>query len=100
MEQIKFSKNKDWSTILQRPVFNSSLLEKKVNKILNEVKKKGDKAVKKFTEEFDGLKLKNFSVTANEFEEAEKLLSKELKNAIAIAKNNIKKFHAIQLQPI
>jgi len=100
MKQIRFSKNKDWSKILQRPVFDSSLLEKKVNKILNEVKKKGDKAVKKFTEEFDGLKLKNFSVTANEFEEAEKLLSKELKNAIAIAKNNIEKFHAIQLQPI
>lgn len=100
MEQIKYSKNKDWSKILQRPAFDSSLLEKKVRKILNEVKNKGDKAVKRFTEEFDGLKLKNFSVTEKEFKEAEKLLPKELKDAIIIAKNNIEKFHAAQIQQI
>ncbi len=100
MQQIKYSKNKDWGKILQRPVFDSSLLEKKVGKILNEVKNKGDKAVKKFTEEFDGLKLKNFLVTEKEFKEAEKLLPKELKDAIIIAKNNIEKFHAAQIQQI
>lgn len=100
MQQIKYSKNKDWGKILQRPVFDSSLLEKKVGKILNEVKNKGDKAVKKFTEEFDGLKLKNFLVTEKEFKEAEKLLPKELKDAIIIAKNNIEKFHAAQVQQI
>ncbi len=100
MQQIKYLKNKDWGKILQRPVFDSSSLEKKVEKILNAVKKKGDKAVKKFTEEFDGVKLKNVLVTANEFAEAENLLSNELKAAITIAKNNVEKFHAAQLQPV
>jgi histidinol dehydrogenase len=100
MELIKYSKNKDWQKILQRPAIDSSSLEKKANKILNEVKKKGDEAVKKFTEEFDGVKLKNFSVTEAEFKEAEKLVSDELKNALNVAKNNIKKFHAAQVQPI
>ncbi|HEY4875548.1 MAG TPA: histidinol dehydrogenase [Puia sp.] len=100
MESIKYSKNKDWRKILQRPAINSSSLEKKVNKILNEVKKKGDKAIRRFTEEFDGVKLKSFSVTEAEFKEAEKSVSDELKNAIVVAKNNIEKFHAVQLKPV
>jgi len=99
MQQIKYSKNKDWAEILKRPAFDSSSLEKKVEKILDSVKKKGDKAIKKFTEEFDGVKLKSALVSADEFEGAEKLLSDELKAAIIIAKNNIEKFHAAQLQP-
>ena len=60
MQTIKYVKNKDWGKILKRPVFDSSSHEKKVRKILNAVKNKGDKAVKKFTEEFDGVKLKSF----------------------------------------
>ncbi|HSZ87357.1 MAG TPA: histidinol dehydrogenase [Puia sp.] len=98
MQTIKYSKNKDWQKILQRPAIDSSSLEKKVNKILNEVKRKGDKAIKKFTEEFGGIKLKNFSVTESEFKEVEKLVSNELKNAIIVAKNNIEKFHLAQVQ--
>jgi histidinol dehydrogenase len=100
MQTIKYSKNKDWQKILKRPAIDSSSLEKKVSKILNEVKKKGDKAVKKFTEEFDRIKLKKFLVIEGEFKEAEKLVSDELKNAIILAKNNIEKFHVAQLQPI
>ncbi len=99
MQTIKYSKNKDWHKILQRPALDSSALEKKVKKILNIVKKKGDRAVIKFTEEFDSVKLKNFLVTPNEFKESEKLISDELKQAILIAKNNIEKFHSVQLQP-
>jgi histidinol dehydrogenase len=98
MQTIKYSKNKNWQEILQRPVFDSSSLEKKVKKILDVVKSKGDKAVKKFTEEFDGVKLKNSLVTDAEFAEAEKLVNDDLKNAIVIAKNNVDKFHVVQLQ--
>ncbi len=100
MLTIKYSKNKDWPKILQRPAFDSSSLEKKVKKILDTVRNKGDKAIKKFTEEFDGVMLKDFSVSDKEFKGAEKLLSDELKKAILVAKNNIEKFHAAQLQPV
>jgi len=98
MQTIKYSKNKNWEEILQRPAFDSSSLEKKVKKILDAVKNKGDKAVRKFTEEFDGVKLKNILVSDEEFSEAEKYVSEELRNAILVAKNNIEKFHAAQLQ--
>ena len=86
MQQIKYSINKNWQKILRRPAFDSLSLERKVKRILNAVKKRGDAAVKKFTEEFDEVKLKNFLVTKAEFEEAEKSLIAELKSAIIIAK--------------
>ncbi|MBS1916999.1 MAG: histidinol dehydrogenase [Bacteroidetes bacterium] len=97
MQTIKYSKNKNWQEVLQRPVFDSSSLEKKVKKILEAVKSEGDKAVEKFTKDFDGVKLKNFQVSKKEFSEAAELLSNELKNSIIVAKNNIEKFHAAQL---
>src|ERR1700759_1506092 len=100
MQLIKYSKNKDWSKILQRTAFDSSSLEKKVRKILDAVKDKGDKSVRRFTEEFDGVRMNNFLATRAEFEEAGKLLFEELKNAIRVAKNNIEQFHATQLKPV
>jgi len=75
-------------------------LEKKVKKILEAVKTNGDKAVRDFTEAFDGVKLKNLSASKAEIADAGKLLSEDLKQAIIAAKKNIEKFHAAQLQPV
>lgn len=97
MQVYKYPERKDWKEILLRPAFDSSALEKKVQKILNKVKKDGDKAVRKFTKDFDGVKLKNFLVTENEIENAASQVTDELKEAIRIARNNIEKFHASQL---
>ncbi len=83
---------------VSRPVFDASSLEKKVKKILDAVKAKGDKAIRKYTKEFDGVKLKKLEVSSKEIKTAEKLLSQELKDAILLAKNNIEKFHTPQLQ--
>ncbi|MCW3119746.1 MAG: hisD, partial [Chitinophagaceae bacterium] len=60
------------------------------------VKKNGDKAVKKYSKEFDGVKLKKLQVSEKEIKAAEKLVSDELKQAIHIAKSNIEKFHSAQ----
>jgi histidinol dehydrogenase len=98
MEQIKYSGNKDWNKILQRPVADLPLLEKKVSKILASVRRGGDRAVSKFILAFDKADLKSFLVTEKEFEEAEKKISKELKTAIGIAKKNIERFHSHQLR--
>jgi histidinol dehydrogenase len=94
----KYPDKKDWKEILLRPAFDSSALEKKVQKILDKVKKGGDKAVIKFTKEFDGVKLKKLLVTEKEIADAVSFVSDELKEAIQVAKNNIEKFHASQLQ--
>jgi histidinol dehydrogenase len=85
-----------WSEILKRPLIDVSELYGKVQTILNEIKVEGDKAVKKFTSQFDGIQLDSILVPENEIEEAEKLVDKELKDAIALASKNIEVFHSAQ----
>jgi len=97
MEIYKYPAREQWSDILKRPVIDSLSLEKKVKKILENVKQKGDKAVKKYSKEFDGIKLKKLQVSEKEIKEARELLPAELKESINIAKNNIEKFHSAQL---
>lgn len=96
MRIYKYPERKKWEKILQRPVIENRSLEKSVRRILKDVQKKGDRAVRKYSREFDGVKLKNFRVSDNEILQAESLLSEELKSAIQLAKNNIEKFHASQ----
>ena len=97
---IKHPDKKDWQEIIKRPVFENVSLEKTVRKIVEKVKVKGDNAVRKYTKEFDGVKVKNLAVSEKEIKAAEKLLSKELKVAIQQAKSNIEKFHRSQLEEI
>jgi histidinol dehydrogenase len=98
MQVVEFPKREEWEQLLQRPAMEQVSLEKKVKKILDKVKAGGDKAVKKMTKEFDSVKIKNLLVSEKEIAEAIALVPGELKDAIAIAKNNIAAFHALQLQ--
>lgn len=98
MQIIKLPKREEWAQLLQRPAMEQLSLEKKVKKILDKVKAGGDKAVKKMTKEFDGVRIKNLLVSEKEVKEAMALVPDELKEAITIAKNNIAAFHALQLQ--
>jgi len=97
MELIKYPEKNEWRDLLRRPSIDSLSLEKKVRKILENVKEKGDKAVKKYSKEFDGIKLKKLQVSDKEIKEADKLVADELKQAIRTAKSNIEKFHSTQL---
>lgn len=85
-----------WENLCQRPVFPSEDLENKVQNIINEVKTNGDDALRKFALEFDKVSLKDLKVNELEIEEATKSVSEELRNAIAQASDNIRKFHASQ----
>jgi len=86
----------EWSQLLQRPSFDNAEVHKNVKHILKDVKKDGDKAIKKYTKKFDDIKLKDFEVTSKEIEEAITSLPENLKNAIQTAANNINKFHSKQ----
>lgn len=87
-----------WSQLLKRPALNAIDLEKKVGKLLEKVRLKGDKAVRKFTKEFDGVKLKDLRVSPIEIQQAGERISEDLKKAITQAASNIKRFHTVQLQ--
>lgn len=97
---LKYPKEKELQTALQRPAINNLELEKKVSAILNDVKVNGDKAVKKYVLEFDKVNLKNTLVQKEEIIYAIAALSPELKNAIKVAFKNIKKFHSAQKEKV
>src|SRR5688572_80598 len=98
IEIIKYPKRKNWPEILKRPVQDTDSLEKTVQAILSKVKSKGDKALRKYSKDFDAVDLEDFSVPDIEISQAGESVSAELKAAIQQAKNNIEKFHSAQLQ--
>lgn len=88
--------SKELVEILKRPVFEKQGLESLVQDILDNVKAKGDQALKNYAAKFDGVELNELLVSQAEFDEAASLVDDELKNAIAEAKANIEKFHSAQ----
>ncbi|MBV6878245.1 histidinol dehydrogenase [Epilithonimonas ginsengisoli] len=96
MKQYKYPNITDWKSLCERPLQNQENLSEQVKSVFNEVKIKGDKALKLFTEKFDGVFLNDFKVSETEIEEAKKLVSDELKSAIETASENIRKFHISQ----
>src|SRR5215204_10840 len=97
---IRHPEKKEWQDLIKRPVFETASLEKAVRKILEKVKIKGDKAIRKYTKEFDGVKLKKLTVSEKEIKDADNLLADELKKAIQQAKSNIEKFHQPQMEEL
>ncbi|QGY46615.1 histidinol dehydrogenase [Maribellus comscasis] len=87
---------KDWPEILKRPLIDVSELHTRVQSVLDEIKSRGDEALREFTQKFDDVQLESFSVSEEEINEAEQLVDTELKSAIQLASENISKFHAAQ----
>ena len=100
MRQYNYPSPDQWEELVKRPVTDNSALEKPVRRILRKVKENGDRAVRKFTSEFDGVKLKKLQVTEKEIKTAAALLPDELKAAIRLAKENIERFHQSQREAI
>ncbi|MBK6990481.1 MAG: histidinol dehydrogenase [Chitinophagaceae bacterium] len=96
MKQYEYPDKKEWAEIVERPIADYSSLEKKVKKMMLNVKKKGDKAVFRYCKEFDGVKLKSLAVNQKEIDKAILSVPLELKTAIIQAKKNIELFHNSQ----
>ncbi len=96
MKKIYNPKPETWSELLKRSTQTIADIEATVNDIFSEIKLKGDQAVEKYTQLFDGITLKDLSVSAEEISAAENNVSEELKEAINLAKANIEKFHRAQ----
>ncbi len=84
--------------ILQRPAANLKQLEEPVKAILEEVRRRGDEAVKSYTKLFDQVELENVMVSQVDIEEAVQQVSPQLKAAIQTAYQNIYRFHKAQDQ--
>ncbi|MFM9905745.1 MAG: histidinol dehydrogenase [Pyrinomonadaceae bacterium] len=93
MQIIKYPTRDTWAAILKRPALDTKFLERTVANILADVRNNGDEALRHCARHFDKVELDDFLVTEAEFVEANLLVSEELKDAIAVAKANIEKFH-------
>ena len=85
-----------WQEILKRPVMNTENLFDTVRSVIDRVKAEGDRAVLDYEEKFDKVVLASLAVLEEEQQEAENLVSEDLKAAISLAKQNIETFHAAQ----
>ena len=96
MKVIKYPAKEEWSEIVKRPHLDVSQLNATVEGVLDDVKNHGDEAVKRYEEKFDHAHLDSLAVTEAEIEEAEKMVSQELKDALHLAHHNIAAFHQSQ----
>lgn len=96
MNIITYPERSQWNDLLRRPTLNTATLRETVLDVLERVRTEGDKAIIEYEEKFDHVHLDNLTVSEEEFAEAEKAVSIELKAAIMLAFNNIRKFHEAQ----
>lgn len=82
--------------MLKRPAMNTENLFDTVRSVIDRVKTEGDRAVLDYEEKFDKVVLASLAVSEEEQQEAENLVSEDLKVAISLAKQNIETFHAAQ----
>ena len=83
-------------TLLKRPVRNASELNATVSAVLQDIKERGDAAVREYEERFDKVCLTDLAVSETEMLAAEASVSEELKEAIRLAHRNIERFHTAQ----
>ena len=86
----------EWDAILSRPHLDITQLHDTVAAILADVRQRGDEAVREYEQRFDHASLASLAVSEEEFDEAETLISEELKEAIRMAHHNIAMFHESQ----
>ena len=96
MNIVRYPERSEWQKLVERPHLDISKLNDTVASVLADIKKRGDDAVKGYELKFDHVDLPTLAVTQEEMDEAEKLVSTELKAAIQLAHYNIQAFHEAQ----
>ncbi len=87
--------DQDLKSLLIREVGIQDVLPK-ANEILMDVASKGDEALLRYTEKFDGAKLDGLMVTQEEIAAAYEAVDEKLLESISIAADNIMSFHTAQ----
>jgi len=96
MKIYKNPKREVWTEITSRPRLDLTQLNETVAAVLADVRQRGDAAVRDYELKFDKAQLHGLAVTEQEMDEAEQLVTNELRDAIILAHHNIKVFHISQ----
>lgn len=87
----------EWAELCRRAEQDNSLIAERVQAIVDRVAREGDAALKALAKDIDGVELDSLKVSDEEFVEAAKKVSLEVKAAIEVARKNISAFHTAQL---
>ncbi|MEW4957199.1 histidinol dehydrogenase, partial [Enterobacter cloacae subsp. cloacae] len=83
--------------LLMRPAISASeSITRTVTEILNNVKTRGDKALREYSAKFDKTEVDALKVTEQEIIDASNRLGDDIKQAMAVAVKNIETFHVAQ----
>ncbi|MCQ2095913.1 MAG: histidinol dehydrogenase [Bacteroidaceae bacterium] len=85
-----------WKVLCERAVTDDMLIDQRVAAIIDRVRADGDRSLLELAEEIDKVTLPALEVTDAEKTEAEAQVGDQIKAAIAIALDNIRKFHEAQ----
>jgi histidinol dehydrogenase len=96
MNIIKYPAREEWASIVERPHLDVTELNQTVANVLADIRQRGDEAVKGYELKFDHVDLDSLSVSDDEMADAESKISKQLREAIELAHENIQKFHESQ----
>ena len=99
LNQSEASFESDFDVLLQKREKDNKIIEKSVSKILNDVKKKRDSAVLKYTQKLDNFRIKEISeilVSKHEIESGMKSIDKTLIKSMEHAADRIKSYHKKQ----
>jgi len=96
MKTYRYPKETEWEELLRRPTKDATELNDVVASVLRDIRERGDEAVREYELKFDKAHLTDLAVSEAEMQEAESLVSDELKQALQLAHQNIHTFHAAQ----
>ena len=97
---ISYPKADEWVNLTKRPVVDQSSLLSVAEGIFKDVLLDGDKAISKYSQQFDDVNYSCSPIELNLIEDAENKISVSLKESIKKAYQNIDKFHASQIEPV
>ncbi len=100
MKRVNYPTRSEWPMLLQRPSFDPSGLHEVVGEVLQNVRSRGDEAVREYGQKFDKVTLNELQVSSIEIADSENFISVELKQSINISCTNIIAFHQAQDAPL
>ncbi|HEX7367579.1 MAG TPA: histidinol dehydrogenase [Pelobium sp.] len=87
----------DIQNLISRNADVGNEIREKVEQIINEVKANGDVALKNYALQFEKVELRTLFIGKDEINRLADGIEEEVKQAIQVAYNNIKKFHETQI---
>ena len=97
MKIVQHPTPNQWPELLKRPAKDFRALEASVGAVMQDVKQRGDEALKEYTSTFDGVDISDFKVAKSELTAALEAISPELRAAIELAIDNVARFHRTQI---